>query len=155
MSVSTTGSIFLEPLPGFSQPTPLATFIGVAASAGDGSGGTNTTTYTLSQDLLWVPRVFMWTQGAAAAVVVRLNIDQLAFGQNYHHCVSAPSDGARAAITFEIPRWLVRPDGQDVRAIFSSANVNAQTATTTMRWYGFPKTVLRDFSASELLGFVL
>ncbi len=155
MAIATTGAVFLEPLPGGAQPTPLAAFIGSTSSVGDASGGSNVTTYLFSQDLLWVWRFFWANKNASTSVDCDLNIDQLAFGQSISKSFPLPTGAARAGEIIEIPRWLCRPDGQDVRVRFTFVNTNGLTFETGLRAYGFQKTVLRDFTAAQLLGFVL
>ncbi len=155
MAVLEAGSIFLEPLPGYSQPTPLAAFVANHDGTGDATGGTHTVEFNFSQDLVWIPRLFSVSHSLATAVDVSMQIAFLAFDGELTRSFSLAAGGNEAGVIFEIPKWLCRPDGADVRVRFQKANVDAVRFRCYTRWYGFQKTVLRDFSAAELLGFVL
>ncbi len=153
MAVTTTGLVRIEPFRGGLQPTPHFASIASTESVGDGTGGSNTTVYTISAELLWIPRLF-WIMSSASAgedVDVRMETELEGIRAD---SFPLPGGRSRAGAVREWPRELIRSGSAPVMR-FSAANVNAVTITSGFRWYGFPKTVLRDFSAAQLLGFVL
>ncbi len=152
MSVTTTGQAFLEPFSGFRQPTPLFALIGRTDSTGDATGGTNTITYTLSADILWVLRQYWLSNNTSLAdpwsVEFTTELEGL-MGRSHLTAAQNPSGGVE-----DWPRMLIR-SATAPTLIFRIANTNGINARTGFRCFGFPKTALRDFSIAELLGFVI
>ncbi len=156
MAVATAGNLFIEPLAGGFQPTPIASFIGVIASPGDATGGNNVITYTLAFDWLWVLRVAAAQHSVATALTFTFSIDSLAFGQAWSRSKVTDAGAELAGDVFEFPRWLMRPAGTtNIRIRFIAPNVDGVSFNGFVRLWAFPKTALRDFSAAQLLGFVL
>ncbi len=155
MTVTTTGRVELEPFAGGGQPTPLATFIGAATSLGDGSAGLNTVNFTLSQDLAYVARTMWAGQDGAATMEAEYTVVGLPHTQIMADTIALLAGFNGTGRFFDVPKWLIRPAGTDLTITFHTANVDTLTFQCGFRWYGFPKTVLRDFTAAELLGYVL
>ncbi len=154
MAVASVGATFLEPFKAAPTPSPFAATIGGFTGAGDGTGGNHTVTWSLSGDYVWVFRWFAAGVQQSSGFSCDVNFDGgLPFGQILGHTIVVPAGVNIAREMFEPPKWIIRPIGT-ITLLMVRANTTGvfHAFWRSMTW---PKTVLRDHSASELLAYVL